>query len=92
MKKQEFLNARKVRRNLCVRDLGDEWKKSVNNTIYINEHLTIQNKILLNKCRDFKKNANIKHLWVKNGKIYMRKADNTKVFVILNQDCLNDVH
>lgn len=62
------------------------------NSVYVNAHLMVQNKLLLTKCKDFKKNANVKYLWANNGKIHMRKADNSKLFVISNQQCLSDVH
>lgn len=41
--------------------------------IFVNEHLTPYNKILLKKLKDFAKNKEIQYVWTKNGRLYMRK-------------------
>lgn len=41
--------------------------------IFVNEHLTIANKILLNDCREKAKILGVKFVWVKNCCIYARK-------------------
>lgn len=41
--------------------------------IFVNEHLTPYNKILLKKMKDFAKNKDIQYVWTKNGRLYMRK-------------------
>lgn len=94
LKKQQFLKARSVKRNLCVGDLDDDWKKEASGkrSVYINEHLTSENKALFKKCREFKKDKNIKYLWVTNGQIKMRKTDNSTIYIITNEKSLNDVH
>ncbi|CAH2096741.1 unnamed protein product [Euphydryas editha] len=41
--------------------------------IFVNEHLTPYNKILLKKLKDYAKNKEIQYVWTKNGRLYMRK-------------------
>ncbi|VVD03463.1 unnamed protein product [Leptidea sinapis] len=43
--------------------------------IYINEHLTLNNKHLFRQTRENAKKHNFKYVWVKNGTIFARKTD-----------------
>lgn len=94
-KKEELLAARRVRRNLCVRDLNLDSPllkaQDLEKSVYLNESLTKFNRALLGKCREYKKQNNIKFVWVRNGKILMRKTENSRVFVISSKEDLNDV-
>lgn len=54
---------------------------SAKNNIYINENLTKRNKKLFKKARDLKRNGDVKYAWCKNGKIFIRKTDDSKVIV-----------
>ncbi|XP_061728127.1 uncharacterized protein LOC133533188 [Cydia pomonella] len=47
--------------------------------VFINEHLTLKNKILYSNTRKVAKDKQYKWTWIKNGAILVRKADNTKV-------------
>lgn len=47
--------------------------------VYINEHLCIENKILLSKARKLKKEKNWKYVWVSQGKILMRKSESSSI-------------
>lgn len=44
--------------------------------IYVNEHLTVDNKILYKQCREAAKFKSYQYVWIKNCRIYMRKSDN----------------
>lgn len=46
-----------------------------NGPIYINEHLTPENKFLLKKTKEMAKAKNYKYVWVRYCKIYVRKSD-----------------
>ena len=50
-------------------------------TIYVNEHLTLSNKILFRQCREAAKNK-YKYVWVKHGTILARKDDTSAVIAI----------
>ncbi|KAK4882188.1 hypothetical protein RN001_005507 [Aquatica leii] len=93
--KEDFLNKRKIKRNLKVRDLNEDiakLSKNPDNGIYINKLLTQHNCILFAKAKDYKKQHNIKYLWCKNGKIFMRKEDASKVYEIKTVNSFMDVH
>ncbi|XP_052749331.1 uncharacterized protein LOC128200306 [Galleria mellonella] len=50
--------------------------------IYVNEHLTVKNKLLFRECRQKAKIQNYKYVWVKNSVILLRKSDNSPVLAI----------
>lgn len=60
---------------------------TVNEPVYINEHLCMENKILLGKALQLKREKKWKFTWTSRGKVLMRKADNSKVVQIT---CDND--
>uniref|UniRef100_A0A1Y1LH42 PHD-type domain-containing protein n=1 Tax=Photinus pyralis TaxID=7054 RepID=A0A1Y1LH42_PHOPY len=94
--KLEFLNCKRGKRNLKVRDLGDLFARLPNahpdSSIYINESLTTVNRVLFSKARSFAKQNNIKYAWIRNGHIAMRKTDDSKVFIVKSTTGFNDVH
>lgn len=56
---------------LKIEELGD--------SIFINEHLTPNNKTLFREAREWAKANNFKYVWVKNGNVLMRKDDISRV-------------
>lgn len=50
---------------------------SGNNRIYVNDHLTIENKILLNKTKALAKDRGFSFTWVRGCKIFVRKNENS---------------
>lgn len=55
--------------------------------IFINEYLSSNTSRLLYKTKLFSKANNYKYVWTRNGNIYLRKGDGTK---IISVDCLTD--
>ncbi|XP_063839173.1 uncharacterized protein LOC135088221 [Ostrinia nubilalis] len=51
-------------------------------TIYVNEHLTINNKLLFRQCRENARKQAYKYVWVKHGTILVRKSDSSPVIAI----------
>lgn len=94
LKKQEVLRARRVKRDFCVQSVYPDWANVVEarKPIYVNEHLTSENRALLNKCRDYKRVNEVKFLLVGDGRILMRKSEGSRVFVIESAANLKDVH
>lgn len=94
-KKEEIFAARRTQRIFSLKDIaGLEGldKYDPRKIVYINESLTKENRALLVKCREYKKNHDIKYLWIRSGKIFMRKADKSRAYVIKNVSDLRDVH
>ncbi|XP_046671146.1 uncharacterized protein LOC124373240 [Homalodisca vitripennis] len=58
------------------------------NPVYLNESLTPARRMLLKKARDFRRTNGYKWLWVRGGKILMRKEDNGPV---INVKCQSDL-
>lgn len=51
-------------------------------TIYVNEHLTLNNKQLFRQCREAAKKQEFKYVWVKHGTVLARKSDTSPVIAI----------
>lgn len=76
-KRNSFLSkAKKVR--ITTAELGCREKAPV----YVNEHLTRQNKQLLGAAIAKKKQAGWKYAWAKDGKIFARREDKTPILRI----------
>ncbi|XP_059062890.1 uncharacterized protein LOC131855617 [Achroia grisella] len=54
--------------------------------IYVNEHLTSNNKLLLKKVKDIAKTKLFKYVWVKNCQIFVRRNETSPAILIKN-DC-----
>ncbi|KAH7965260.1 hypothetical protein HPB49_005460 [Dermacentor silvarum] len=50
--------------------------------VYVNEHLCLENKVLLSKARLARREKNWKFVWVTQGKILMRKTEKSPVLHI----------
>ena len=55
-------------------------------TIYINEHLTSNTKTLFNLTKDKIKALKYKHMWTRNGRILVRKTDDSEVIKIDSEE------
>lgn len=87
-RKDELLSAVRARRTLTTVDAGLTGPAT---PVYINEHLTAANKLLLKRARDLKNQLNYKYVWVKECKIFMRKDDTSKTHYISNEADFNKI-
>ncbi|KAG6462125.1 hypothetical protein O3G_MSEX013066 [Manduca sexta] len=78
MKKDELLKAAKVRRNLTTENITSKPPQK----LYINERLTKANRNLFRDARLQAQKHGFRFCWVRNGAIYIRKAENTPGFQI----------
>lgn len=78
--RDKFYAARKQLRGKTTHDLG--FSRVAENTIYISESLTKQNRMLFNQCLDTRKKLRYKFIWTKNGKIYMRENEEMQAILI----------
>lgn len=80
-------NFRKINKSkgITSNDLGFEGNST---KVFINEHLTIANKILLNNCRKRAKEQDIKFVWVKNCSVYMRHHEKSPSAAITSDEDL----
>jgi hypothetical protein len=76
--KNSFLMAARKRRNVLTSELG----LSGNGKIYINHHLTRENKILYKEVRELARLKQYKFVWVKDCRIYVRKIEKAPPILI----------
>lgn len=87
-KRDSFLSASKLARSKSQNN-GGIILENIGQNIYINEHLTIHSKILLYKTKEMAKNSSYKYVWVRNGTIFTRKDDKSKILRISLEDDIN---
>lgn len=80
--RDRVLSAFKVKRDITVKNLGF----AGDTKIFINEFLSKTKRQLFYKAKLFKAERNFKYLWVKNGKIYLKENDDSKRFLVKNQN------
>lgn len=92
-KKEEFIKARRVRRNLCVRELSLNIPNltihDMAGAVYVNESLPKNNRILPAKCREYKKAHEIQYLWIRREQTLMRKSESSDIISISSEYDLN---
>lgn len=79
--KDQLLAAVRARRGLTSADIGLPGPAS---KLYLSDHLTPGNKLLLKRARELKLELNYVYLWVRDCKIFIRKNDKSKVIRINN--------
>ncbi|XP_046687387.1 uncharacterized protein LOC124373022 [Homalodisca vitripennis] len=85
--KEAFMNKRRVKKNLNSRDIG--FMDGDASVIYFNESLTQEKRKLLNMARAIKREKQYTYLWVRNGRIFMRKNQGDRFVTI---DSIEDVN
>ncbi|XP_046686224.1 uncharacterized protein LOC124371900 [Homalodisca vitripennis] len=73
--KEELMKKRTVKKNFSTRHIN----MTTDSQIYINESLSPARRRLFVMAREAKKTKNFKYLWVRNGKILMRRDDGQPV-------------
>ena len=77
-KRNEIYGKRKNLKDKTVKELGFDSE----NKIYINESLTQKNGDLLKNTRKLKESKQLKHIWTKNGSIFVRETDDADTYNI----------
>lgn len=85
--KEEFLRKRRVKRNLSTRHM----QMTMDQAVYVNEALTPARRRLLAEARQVKKEHNFRHLWIRGGKIFLRKEDGSTVIQVTCQADLEKI-
>lgn len=76
--KEDFLAAARKCKSLTPSSLGFTGDKK----IFVNDHLTLENKLLLNKTKALAKEHNFEFTWVKSCRIFVRKNVTSPVISI----------
>lgn len=92
-KKEAILAAAKIKRlaQSRVNSAPGLSIEGISNKLFINEHLTAHTKTILKQAKDMAKQKNYKFVWVRNGTIYARKVDNSRVLTISNENDLKKI-
>lgn len=80
MDADHILERRRVKRNLSTHDIGLTSRPAL--PVYVNESLSKGRRSLLNSAREKKDEKKYTYLWIRGGKILMRKADGTPVKIV----------
>lgn len=84
--RDQLLRAARVRRDITTDKIevpGNPRK------VFINEHLTKENRILFSKARAAGKGLNFKYVWSSNGTIFMRRTDTSSVLRVTTEAVLD---
>lgn len=87
--KEELLGKRKIKRNLNTHDLN--MKNSPAEVVYINESLSPARRKILNAARALKKEKGYTFVWVRDGRIFLRKNEGDPVIVASTMDQLSSL-
>lgn len=86
--KEEFLAAARAKKDFTIDEIGFPDSKQ---KMYVNDHLIPFYKQLLTKAKTIAKEKNYRYVWVKFGKIHVKKdgEEATRVFIITSAADLN---
>jgi hypothetical protein len=87
--KENLLAKRRVKRNFSTRHLYPD--SLSDDPIYINEALCPGRRRLLNAAKELKKEKKYAYLWIRGGRILMRKAEKEQVIVISSFEDLGNL-
>ncbi|CAK1600735.1 unnamed protein product [Parnassius mnemosyne] len=85
--RDNFVAAARKCKSLTPLDIG----LNGSNRIFINDHLTLENKMLLNKTKSLAKERDFSYVWVKNCKILVRKSTTSPVLIIKTESDLRKI-
>lgn len=85
--KEEFIRKRRVKRTLSTRHIN----RPDDRPIYVNESLSPSRRRLLAMAKTVQRENNYKFLWVRNGRIFLRKIEDAEVKVVLSQEDLDEL-
>lgn len=86
--RDNVLSSSRLMKGLNTEHLGISGSKQ---NIFVNEHLTLQNKRLFRECRDRAKKCEYRYVWIKHGVILARKSDTSPVVAIRTERDINKI-
>ncbi|XP_047991739.1 uncharacterized protein LOC125230587 [Leguminivora glycinivorella] len=81
--RDQLLKNSRVRRGTTCADLG--LPEHQHRPFYVNERLTKTNRILFGKARELKRAQNWRFVWTKDGRVFARKSETSKVHYIRSE-------
>ncbi|XP_046677432.1 uncharacterized protein LOC124365492 [Homalodisca vitripennis] len=83
MQRDVWITSYKKNKDLSARRVNNAFPDT---RVYINEHLSPDNKIFLAQLKERSKQCNVKYIWFKGDKLYLRRDDGEKHFKITSLD------
>ena len=90
-KRDQFLEKRKLLKNVSIKDLGFQSKSP--GKIFINESLTAKRKALIKELKEKKEERKFKFVWSRKGTVFIRRDENSRpirISTILDLNKLNE--
>ncbi|KAF6205716.1 hypothetical protein GE061_019889 [Apolygus lucorum] len=84
--KKGFYSAAWSKKDLNIRDVGIILGEPAR--IYVNNSLTPQNRKLLHACKEYKRTNSYKFMWVRDGRMFLKKDENSPRVNITSQEVL----
>lgn len=91
-KRDNILSAAKLKRRSSDSISRGLKVDNISKELYINEHLTPKNKLILKKSKEMARSKNYKYIWVRNGVVFARSNDRSRVIKILNENDVNKIN
>lgn len=88
MLRDSILSGIRKRKGLTTADIGISGSLQ---RIYLNEHLTLSNKLLYKTTRETAKVKKNQYTWIRDGKIFVRKNDTSPPIFIRDSTRLNEI-
>lgn len=83
--KENFLTSARKKRGMTTVDL-DVPGATQSQIIYVNEHLTLKNKLLYKEARDAAKLNGFRHVWTQNGTVLVRATGTSPIFAVRSKE------
>lgn len=84
--RDDMIRAARARRGLTTESLDIA---GPSRRVFINEHLTKENRVLFSKARGLGAKLGFKHTWTTNGRILMRRTDTSSILHVESESVLN---
>lgn len=86
--REEWMQAYRKKKGLSAEEINNNFPKQ---RVYINDHLAPHMKRLFGEVKSCAKQQQIKYVWSRDGKIYVKKDDNHKVLKINSIQDMNKI-
>lgn len=88
LQRDTWITSFRHKKNLSASEVN---KAFPNNRVYINEHLTPENKRFLNQLKQMCKEAGVKYVWCRDGRFFVRKCEGERCYRISDLSDLKNV-
>lgn len=80
MQRDAWISSFKKKRTLTAKEINPTFPKE--QSVYVNEHLSPENKKLLGQLKQKCRERNVKFVWVKDGKFFVKKKEGDKTYKV----------